>query len=114
MSQYKDAQDTYQFPDTVKGTSVGAQVFEVLVNNAAPTSNLQTVVCKFAKDGVVTLTPDVTINDAATWNFTVGPMDGMDTAIAEGLHVGDIKLTAADGKVNKWIKVELNILPSPQ
>ena len=114
MSQFQEAQNTYRFPDTVQGTTLGVQAFEVLANNAAPDLPLASVVCVFAKDGTVTLTPDVVITDAANWHFTVGPVADTIMELAEGLHVGDIKTTDAGGTVKKYCRVEINILPSPQ
>jgi hypothetical protein len=114
MSQYAESQNTYEFPDTVKGTTLKVQAFEVLVNGAAPSSNLTAVSCVFAKDGAVTLTPTTAITSAASWQFTVGPVAAGTMAIEEGIHIGDIKTTAADGTVEKYCRVVLKILPSPQ
>ena len=114
MSEYQEAQNTFVFPDRVKGTTLPVQSFEVLINGAAPSSPLDSIVCVFAKDGVVTLTPPVAITDSANWNFTVGPVAASSMGLAEGLHVGDITTTADNGTVSKYCRVEINILPSPQ
>jgi hypothetical protein len=114
MSQFQESQNTYEFPDTVKGTTLKAQAFEVLINGAAPTSNLTAVACVFAKDGAVTLTPTTAITSAANWQFTIGPVAGGTMALDEGIHVGDIKTTAADGTIEKYCRVVIKILPSPQ
>lgn len=114
MSQFQEAQNTFRFPDIVAGTTLEAQAFEVLINDAAPSVQLDTVTCVFAKDGVATITPTVTITSAANWQFTVDTVDPADTAVVAGLHTGDIKTTDVDGNVAKYIKVEINVLPSPQ
>ena len=114
MSEYQEAQNTYVFPDRVKGTTLPVQSFEVTINGVAPAHSLSTVVCVFAKDGIVTLTPTVAITDSSNWQFTVGPVAASGMDLAEGLHVGDIETTADDGTVSKYCRVEINILPSPQ
>ena len=113
MSQFQESQNTYEFPDTVKGTTLAAQSFEVLINDAPPSSNLASVSCTFAKDGATTLTPTAAITSAANWQFTVGPVAAATMAIEEGFHIGDIKTTAADGTVKKYCRVVIKILPSP-
>jgi len=114
MSQLKEAQNTYRLPDTVKGTTLKAENFEVLINDVAPTPDLSSVTCVLAKDGVATLTPTITITSAANWQFTVGPVAAASMGLEEGLHVGDIKTTDATGIVQKYCRLELQILPSPQ
>lgn len=114
MSQFEESQNTYAFPDTVSGTTLYSQGFEVLVNDAAPASALTAVSCVFAKDGATTLTVPVTIDSAANWQFTTNTVSGATMNLAEGLHVGDIKTTAADGTIRKYAKVTINILPSPR
>ena len=114
MSQLSEAQAVYKFPDTVKGTTLKAESFEVLINDAAPGVSLSSVTCIFAKDGATTLTPTTAITSAANWQFTVGPVAAGSMTLEEGLHVGDIKTTDATGIVRKYCRVELNILPSPQ
>ena len=114
MSQFQESQNLYEFPDTVKGTTLKAQAFEVLINDAPPSSSLSAVVCVFAKDGAVTLTPTTSITSAANWQFTVGPVAAATMSIEEGIHLGDIKTTSADGTVRKYCQVQIQILPSPQ
>tara|TARA_R110000868_G_scaffold59271_1_gene181948 strand:- start:475 stop:816 length:342 start_codon:yes stop_codon:yes gene_type:complete len=113
MSQFQESQNTYEFPDTVKGSTLEVQSFEVLINDVPPTSNLSAVVCTFAKDGATTLTPTTAITSAASWQFTIGPVAAATMAIEEGIHIGDIKTTAADGTVKKYCRVVIKILPSP-
>lgn len=113
MSQFQESQNTYEFPDTVKGTTLSVQSFEITINGAPPSSNLTAVVCTFVKDGVTTLTPTTAISSAANWQFTVGPVAAATMAIEEGIHIGDIKTTAANGTVKKYCRVVIKILPSP-
>jgi len=102
------------FPKTVKGASISGMAFELFENDAAPASALSAVVCKFAKDGAVTLTPTMAINDAANWHFSMATVSGASTAsMGAGLHEGDIKLTDATGFITKDVRVQLSIVDSP-
>lgn len=114
MSQFQDAQNTYRFPDTVRGTTLKAQAFEITVNDAPPASNLASVTCVFAKDGATTLTLTCSITSAANWQFTTAQTSAATMLIEEGTHVGDIKTTDAAGVVRKYCRTEIKILPSPQ
>ena len=107
-------QGIFTWPDQVTGTTLKARTFAVTVNGSAPASSLSAVSVKFAKDGVVTLTPTVTITSAGAWQFTVGPVAASGMGLAEGIHDFDIKTTDAAGTVEKYISGTLNILPSPQ
>ena len=114
MSLYKEAQNTYQLPDTVKGTTLETLSFEVLVNTIAPLTTLSTVTCLLAKDGATTLTLPITITNSTSWYFTIDEVVGSNMDLEEGLHIGDIETTDSAGIVKKYVKLELQILPSPQ
>ena len=55
----------------------------------------------------------VSITNAATWQFTVGPVAAATMNIAEGIHTGDIETTDSAGNVKKWVATSIKILPSP-
>jgi len=114
MSLYKEAQNTFKLPDTVQGTTLDAVSFEVLINDVAPSSSLADVDCVLAKDGATTLTITTTITNAASWYFTLNSVAGASMNLEEGLHVGDIETTDAAGNIRKYVRIELEILPSPQ
>ena len=114
MSQLEQSQNEYIWPDTVKGTAMKAVRFVVEKNGTTPSTTLTAVSVKFAKDGAVTISPTVTINDAATWDFTVNTVAASSMGIAEGIHVGDIKTTDSAGDVEKYVRAQITILPSPQ
>ena len=114
MSLYKEAQNTFKFPDTVQGSTLESVSFEVLVNDIAPLSSLSTATCVLAKDGATTLTIPITITSSANWQFNTNVVSAASMTLEEGLHVGDIETTDALGVVKKYARIELNILPSPQ
>jgi hypothetical protein len=102
------------WPDQVKGTTLKARTFQVTVNGAAPANSLSAVSMVLAKDGANTITPTCTITSAANWQFTVGPVAAATMAVEEGIHEGDIKTTDSAGVVEKYVRVTMKILPSPQ
>jgi len=108
------SQGTFNWPDLVAGTTMKARTFQVTVNGAAPANSLSAVSVKFAKDGAVTLTPTVTITNAATWVFTVGPTAASSTALESGIHEFDIKTTDSAGVVEKYVAGTITVKPSPQ
>ena len=114
MGLYKEAQNTYQLPETVKGATLESINFEVLVNTIAPLATLSSVTCLLAKDGATTLTLPITITNATLWYFSMDLVAGASMDIEEGLHVGDVETTDSNGVVKKYVKLELQILPSPQ
>lgn len=109
-----ETQSIYNFPPQVSGTTLSAVQFQILNPTSPPTSDLSSVSCVFKKDGAVTLTASTTINSANDWVFTVGPVAAASMGIAEGVHQFDIKTTDAAGKVRKYVRGEIQILPSQQ
>lgn len=107
-------QGIFIWPDQVTGTTLKERTFQITVNGSAPAHSLSAVSVKFAKDGAVTLTPTVTITNAASWQFTVGPVAASSMGLAEGIHEFDIKTTDSAGTVEKYVRGTINILPSPQ
>ena len=107
-------QGVFIWPDHVTGTTLKARPFQVQINDANPAATLSAVSVVFAKDGATTLTPTVTINNATTWTFTVGPVAAATMAIAEGVHEYDIETTDSAGVVRKYVRGTITILPSPQ
>jgi len=109
-----ETQSVYNFPPQVAGTTLAAIQFQVLTPTDPPTSDLSAVSCVFKKDGAVTLTASTTINSANNWVFTVGPVAAASMALEEGIHKFDIKTTDAAGKVRKYVRGEIQILPTQQ
>jgi len=109
-----ESQAFFQWPDTPQGTTLDARTFVVEINGSAPSNVLSAVSVVFAKNGAATLTPAVTITNAATWAFTVGPVAAADMGLADGVHTFDIETTDAAGNVKKYVAGEIKILPSPQ
>jgi len=109
-----ETQNVYNFPPQVSGTTLAAIQFQVLSPTVPPTDDLSSVSCVFKKDGAVTLTAATTINNANNWIFTVGPVAAAGMTLEEGIHEYDIKTTDAAGKVRKYVRGEIQILPSQQ
>jgi len=107
-------QGTFNWPPLVSGATMKARAFQITVNGAAPASALDAVAVVFKKDGVITITPDVEITNAALWQFTVGPVDAAETVIEPGIHGFDIATTDAAGVVEKYVGGTITILPSPR
>lgn len=102
----------YNLPSVTRGdTWSGFRVTGVLVDEAAPSSNLSSVAMQFQADGdldgaiVQSLTSgggDITINDAATWDFTVN------ATVLSGLVAGryryDLTTTDAAGVLKTYLE----------
>jgi hypothetical protein len=109
-------QDIYRFPPLVAGTTLKGQQFVVEVNDAAPDNALSDVDCVFYKNGVRTLVlavgDGITINNAALWTFTIGPVDGSDTYLEDGEHTVQIRTTDSQGTEAEYVKGIIKILPT--
>lgn len=104
-------QGIFNFPDQVKGATLSARSF-LFYASQTPPANLTTVALKFYKDGVVTLTPNMSITSASTWAFNMNSVAGASMALEEGIHDFDIKTTDAAGTIEFFVRGTINILPS--
>ena len=106
-----EPQGIFNFPPQVKGATLPARSF-LFYASQTPPANLSTVVMKFYKDGAVTLTPSMTITNAATWAFNMNSVAGASMPLAVGNHDFDIKTTDAAGTVEFFLRGTMTILPS--
>jgi hypothetical protein len=112
----KETQAPFRFSALVSGTTMKSVQFVITANGIAPTYSLSSATVVFYKDGARTLTLTVgngiTINNAATWTFTVGPIAASRTSLAVGDHSGSFKTTDANGGVQEYLFLTLPVLPT--
>jgi hypothetical protein len=51
----------------------------------------------------------ITITNAATWALTVAPITPI--AFATGTYTGSLRMVSATGKVRKYVRIQLPIIP---
>lgn len=91
----KAAQGIYNWQDTIVGTTVPAQAFQVTENGGTPAASLVSATAIFSKDGATTITATVTITDATLWKMTVAKITKAQT-IAAGIGIHQFELHTVD------------------
>lgn len=111
----KETQAPYKFPKLVSGTTMKSVQFVIKGTRDAPAGVLDTVEAIFYKDGVRTLVltvgDGITINDASTWDITVGPVnDTMTANLESGDHQGALHTVDGDGNSAEYLFLTLPVL----
>jgi len=100
----------FDWPETRRGTTVDARLFEVTVNGAAPSVNLAICTAIFKKDGAVTITAPVTITSESLWHITVGPIPANTTKdLVAGNHEWALHTIDTNGRAKDYVYGKLPI-----
>jgi hypothetical protein len=114
----KETQAPFKFPPLVSGATLKSTQFTI-TKSGGNINNLADASVIFYKDGmrtlVLTVGSGITIDNAATWTITVGPVAPDLTSLLEaGLHSGELVTIEDDAAATteKYLFLTLPVLPT--